>query len=190
LLLTNVSLYPSQLSVLSLLLKRETEAGVLTNSFALLESSDDLENKVAIPPSQLDSLVSSTSQEYGSYEAVPVSQRSQYRKRAIRNTLFSLLGKFRRLQPLVILVPGKVVLHLVESMELSPSEGVVGGVVSDGRVIKKNRDPSILPYQFPQAPSHRENQEEIQRSTFLQVEQSGYLPPALFFVKLSSLFVS
>ena len=88
--------------------------GLQVRSLALYESEIHSENQVSIPLSQLDSLVSSTSNQYDSYKAVPRSKRKLYRDKAVENAVKTFFSKLRSLQALVILHPEVWELPLVE----------------------------------------------------------------------------
>lgn len=73
-LIKNVLLCASELTAFSQVLERDMNSGPHIKSLAVYRSRRDSENQVSIPLSQLDSLVSSTSNQYQSYKAVPRSK--------------------------------------------------------------------------------------------------------------------
>lgn len=117
-LIRNLYLCPSHLTGFSQMLERDMDAGRPVQSLLLVATTDDSHDQISIPLSQLDTLVSSTSNQYVSYKAVPRSERKSYRDRAVDLLVISFFSKLKALQTLVIIRPNKTVeLPRVERVE-------------------------------------------------------------------------
>jgi len=90
------------------------DSGAQARSLLLHRKRISFENQVSIPLAQLDSLVSSTSNQYDSYKAVPHSESKLYRDKAVENAMKTFSSKIQSLQTLVISHPEVWELPLVE----------------------------------------------------------------------------